>query len=278
MFDDPIDDPLDDPMDDAELALVIEIRERQTEQRRLRTRVLRDLGERVEVHCRLHLVPPEAERELYARLRELEDQIAVMRHSEVRDDAAYEDALAQRASLTAAVHARVVDVALAIGRPPREGLDWALSDVPAAALDDIAAAWAAMRRELVRMAELLVGSDLVFILIGAETAAGGTTADGTVAGRTAAGDDPLVDLALRQYDAESVAQVEAFAREVRRLDELAQRCTERVRRMALRAVYAHPRGWLAQNRLRSREAREALDMVRAVQAARAELQMISRSG
>jgi hypothetical protein len=254
------DDPLDDVLSDQELALVTEMRDRQSDQRRLRTQLLTDLGERVEVHCRLHLLEPDAEVMLSERLRDLDDRLAIIRHTDAIDrgalTAAHEEALRERAALAARLEDVVSDIAVAIGRPPRGGEDWSLSDVPTTALEDIAAAWAAMRRDLVRLVDLLVESDLV-----------------RAVGRA----EPLIDVVLREHDAESIARVQAFATEVLRLDDLAQLCTERVRRMALRAAHAHPRGWLAQNRLRSRQAREALDMVRAVQAARAELEIFSRS-
>lgn len=251
--------PLDDPLSDHELALVIEMRDRERDQRRIRTQLLTDLGARVEVHCRLHLVEPEIEGALVSTLRDVDDRLAVLRHadSDARDRLAdlHEKTLRERVALAAQLDAHVIEVSAAIGLPPRGGADWSLTDVPSGAIDNVVVAWAAMRRELVRLVDLLVDSALV---------------------RPAGTSDGLVDIVLREYDRESVARVQAFAREIGRVENLAELCAERVRRMALRAAHAHPRGWLAQSRSRSLQAREALDMVRAVQAARAELEIISR--
>lgn len=256
-----LDDALDGTLDDDELALVMEMRDRQADQRRLRAEVLTDLGERVEVRCRLHLLEADAEAMLLGRMRELDDQLAVMRHCIDRTDhrvvEVRNETHRHQVALGAQVDTVVVELAVAIGRPPRGGADWSLADVPAAVLDDIADAWAALRCDLVRVVDHLVSSDLA---------------------RSAGTSGGMVDVVLREHDAESVARVRAFVAEVRRLDDLALRCAERVRRIALRSAHAQPRNWLAQNQLRSRQAREALDVVRAVHAARAELEIITRSG
>jgi hypothetical protein len=260
-FGDAFVDPLDQAVDDDELALALEMRDRQAEQRRLRAQVLTDLGERVEVRCRLHLLDADAEAMLLGRLREFDDRLAVLRHCCDHTDRLAVEARDETHRLQIALAAQadtvVVELAVAIGRPPRGGADWSLGDVPAAALDDIADAWAALRRDLVRVVDHLVSSDLV---------------------RAVGASQGMVDVVLREHDAESVERVRAFIAEVRRLDELAVRCTERVRRIALRSAHAHPRNWLAQNQLRSRQAREALDMVRAVHAARAELETVTNDG
>ena len=260
-LDDALDDPLDGPLDDRELAQVMEMRERQADQRRLRAALLSDLGERVEVHCRLHLLDADAEAMLLGRLRELDDRLAVMRHCIDRTGhrltELHDETRRHQAALAAHVETVVVELVVAIGRPPRGGADWSLADVPAPALDNIAKAWAGLRRDLVRVVDHLVSSDLARSV-------------GTSGG--------MVDVVLREHDAESVAQVRAFVAEVRRLDDLAVRCTERIRRIALRSAYSQPNNWLAQNQLRSRQAREALDVVRAVHAARAELEIFTRSG
>lgn len=252
---------VDDAGNDEELSLILEMRDRQADQRRLRAEMLTDLDERVEVRCRLHLLEAEAESMLLGRLRELDDRLAVVRHCDSHSDhllvEVHNETHHLRLALAAQVDAVVVEVVTAIGQPPRGGADWSLGDVPGGAQDNIADAWAALRRDLVRVVDHLVASDLV---------------------RPAGTSRGMVDVVLREHDDESVARVRAVAAEIRRLDDTTRRCAERVRHIALRLAHANPRSWLAQNQLRSRQAREALDLVRAVHAARAELEIIAHSG
>lgn len=255
MFDD--DRFFHDPFfDDGELALTIEMRERQADQRRLRAALRPDLGERVRVRARLHLLPADHEATRRAVLDELDDRLAVLRHCHGTVEGS-DDAIAEVAQRRAALRARfddvVIELDVTIGLPPRHGPDWALTDVPRRAVDDVNRAWTALRADLVHAVDHLVASDLV-------------TVGGTSAG--------FVDLVMREHDADAVARVRAFADEVVGLQRLEQRCTERLRHIALRAAHSEPRSWLAANQLRSRQARDALDLVRAVHAARAELDRV----
>lgn len=238
--------------EDLDIALVLEMRSVAARQRDLRRAVLTATGERVRVQCRLHLLPTAHESVLQQAIAALDDRLAVLRHCDPSTDQRFvgllADARRERAALTAQFDDAVIDLDVSVGLPPRGGQDWSLSDVPAGVIDEVNRAWVAMRADLVRAVEHLVASDLARVVDLART-----------------------DVALTGHDAETVAQVRAFALEVRRVEQLEQRCRQRLRGIALHAAHADPRSWLAQNQVRSRQARDALDMVRAVHAAVAEL-------
>jgi len=246
--------------DAAELALVIEMRDRQVGQRMLRARVLTEHGEHVHVRARLHLMRPELELVLLTEQQQLDDRLAVLRHCRPGTDQRFSDLYAQTQQQRAVVADRlqtgVIEVDVALGRPPRRGADWSLSDLPSSVIDDVCRAWAAMRRDLVGAVDHLVASDLV---------------------RLVASSGDVADVVLVVHDDESVARVRAFAAEVRRIEVMARRSGERLRSQALRSAHAQPRTWLAQNQLRSRQARDALDTVRAVHAALAEVRALDTS-
>jgi len=239
-----------------EMDLIIDVRNRQRRRRQLRAELLTADGDRVGVRARIHLLEAEVEHQLRERLTALEDALALLRHAQL-DAPHLEHELArvtaQRATAAEFLDERTPVVDTTVGRPPAGGADWSLADVPLAALDVAETSYAALRDGLVEAVDNVVDSELL-----------------VVSGGRGPGDD-IAELTLVEHDPDAVAQVVAFVTDMRMIGSAADLLRERLRLAALRRSVDNPRGWLLDERMRRRDARNALDRSRAVHAALAEL-------
>jgi hypothetical protein len=244
-----------------EMAMVLDVRERQSRRRRLRTELLTIEGDRVGVAARIHLLGCAVERELGERLVVLEDELALLRHCP--PDASRRDGeLARAEQQRTLVHSLIAGGSCAvdtvIGRPPTRGADWSLADLPWALLNEANLYHARLRDELVETVDNIIDADLLVLRTG-----------------RAGSPDGIAEFDLAEHDLEAVAQVTAFAVDVEALAAYAEQSHARLRFIALRRSVEHPRDWLLNATLRRREARRALDRSRAVHAALAEIRQIS---
>lgn len=244
-----------------EMDLIIDVRNRQRQRRRLRAQLLTVDDDRAGVSARIHLLDPAVERPLRERLMELEDELALLRHARldaphVRHELAR--ASEQRATVAAFLDERTPLIDTSVGRAPAGGTDWSLADVPLTMLDDADSSYAVLRAGLVEAVDNVVDSELLVV----------STADfGSVHG--------VADLQLVEHDPDAVAEVSAFVADVRMIGSAAEQLRERLRLAALRRSVEHPRDWLLGTTLRRRDARHALDRSRAVHAALAELDRLA---
>lgn len=249
-----------------EMALLSGVRNRQRQRRRLRAALLTVDEDRVGVRARIHLLDPEVEQPLRARLTDLEDELALRRHA--RLDAPHTAAelartVEQRDVVVAYLdeHTPVVDIT--VGRAPAGGADWSLADAPRNIIDQADRCHAELRAGLVEAVDNLVDSELV--TTGPSARVGSARAAGAIA-----------DLELVEHDPDAVAEVGAFVADVRMIGSAAEQLRERLRLAALRGSVEQPRDWLLGASLRRRDARHALERSRAVHAALAELNRMAQ--
>lgn len=241
-----------------EMVLITDVRSRQRHRRRLRAELLVAEGDRVGVQARLHLLAADVERPLRQRLCELEDELALLRYAPQREPQLTRVA-EQRDAVAAFLDQHTPVIAVAVGRAPAGGDDWALTDVPLSILDAADRHYTALRTALVAAVDDVVDSELLAF---SETKW-----------------SPLVDhaeLELTEHDPDAVAAVQAFVADVRTLGAAADLLRVRLRLAALRGSIENPRDWLLGARLRRRDARNALERSRAIHAALAEVAMLDR--
>ena len=215
--------------------------------------MLRTGPERAVVRVRIHLLPPDVERDLREQLGVLDDRLAVLRHCDPLIDPRCDDmrqhAVLLRERLTDQLATFVCDVDVEIGRAPRGGADWTAVDLPPETFDSVQREFAQLRRSLVEHVDRIVDSGLLRLV-----------------GR--AGPAQCV---VTAFDAESVEQVRAFVTAMRHVGEEAEQSVRWMRLAALAAAEPEPRGAIAKDDARRARARSDLDVLRARQAALDEL-------
>jgi len=248
-----------------EMDLITDVRNRQRHRRLLRAELLTIEGDRVGVRVRIHLLAADVESPLRQRLRELEDELALLRHAQhdvPNIEVELTRATEQRTTLAAFLDEHTPVVSAMVGRAPAGGDDWSLTDVPLSTLDDADRNYTALRRALVEAVDNMVDSELL-----------------TTTGRARVFEQAqpaLAVLELAEHDVDAVAEVRAFVTDVRMIATAADLLRDRLRLAAMRRSVEHPRDWLLGTRLRRRDARHALERSRAVHAALTELAAIER--
>ena len=246
-----------------EMDLITDVRNRQRHRRRLRAELLTNEGGRVAVRACLHLLPGDVERPLRQRLRELEDELALLRYTPNRQLELVR-VVEQRDALAAFLDEHTPVIVTAVGRAPAGGPDWSLTDVPLPILDAAERHYAALRAALVAAIDNVVDSELL-AFSEAEWLPHGDHAE-----------LEITELEITEHDPDAVAALQAFVADVRTIGAATNLLRDRLRLAALRGSIENPRDWLLGARLRRRDARNALERSRAIHAALAEVAMLDR--
>ncbi len=218
-----------------ELALLVDLRERERSRDELRRRLKGQMFDgRITVLAHVWLVDHAIQHALFQRCAQTGDT----------------------ATFAAAIDANRHSINITVGQCPTGGADWSAMDAARPVRDAARALFEQLRRAIARTVDDAVDSGLV------ETAADSPFPMPTDGG---------VEVRLVDADPISRSRVETFIAEVERLGQIAEEVTLRLRFEALRCRHGSPRTWRERRAMRTREALASLDTMRAMHAAIAEV-------
>ncbi len=246
----------------AELERIREARRRQHARLENRSQLIQRRGEVLRIGATIHFLEADLEHQLGTELEALDDRIAVLKHCRpgVADEtvAMLTESRGQRSRIAALLHdgCRTVDLEVVTSLPGGRRRA-ALVGLPDKLVRRARELTAELHRSAIRVVDDIVDSDLLVL-----------------DRRRSTGPASPAKFRCADAGAETAARVNAFVDEIARLGSIRDAAAERLRFEAVHRTSGRSGPLLASQTVRATEARAAMDTLRALHAAIAEVESV----